>query len=173
MNKHENAPRRRRMSLADAEDHIEQSIRSGGIGPITERDVEAAAVHDRAQRATGAIVPSHELSPRAYLIMCGSVRRAMDLMAELDTQRAPADLDRVRHGVSHELESLARALEMPSVRGRHASTIIVDDVPRPDSVPLPFHAVPCSGFCGTSTDPDQLCDSCLAEVIQSSRQAGE
>jgi lipoate-protein ligase B len=89
---------------------------------------------------TGALVPNHELSPRTYLIMCGSVRRAVDLMAELDTTITPEDWDRVRHGVSHELETLARALELPNVRGRHADKVILDDPAlAPDkAVPLPF-----------------------------------
>lgn len=94
-----------------------------------------------AERETGAIVPEHRMAPRTYLIMCGSVRRAMDLMADLDTLRTPADLDRVRHGVSHELETLARALELPHVRGRHADVTLIDDEVKPltpDSVPLPF-----------------------------------
>jgi hypothetical protein len=90
-------------------------------------------------RTTGAVVPDHRLTPRSYLVMCGSVRRAMDLMAELDSTRTPEDLDRVRHGVSHELESLARALDLPAVRGRHADVTLSDDVPlTPDAVPLPF-----------------------------------
>lgn len=89
-------------------------------------------------RATGARVPDHQLSPRTYLVMCGSVRRAIDLMAELDSQRTPADLERVQHGVSHELETLARALELPSIRGRHADKVIIDEPLTPDSVPLPF-----------------------------------
>jgi hypothetical protein len=141
VSEHENAPGRRRMSLADAEDHIEQSIRSGGSGPVTERDIEAAAMHDRAQRATGAIVPNHELSPRTYLIMCGSVRRAMDLMAELDSLATPVDRERVQHGVSHELESLARVLELPHARGRHADVTILDDPPgrSSEAVQLPFN----------------------------------
>jgi lipoate-protein ligase B len=87
---------------------------------------------------TGAVVPNHELSPRSYLIMCGSVRRAMDLMAELDSLATPVDRERVQHGVSHELETLARELDLPHTRGRHADVTIVDQPLTPDSVPLPF-----------------------------------
>jgi hypothetical protein len=95
-------------------------------------------------RATGAIVPNHELSPRTYLIMCGSVRRAMDLMAELDSLATPVDRERVQHGVSHELESLARVLDLPHTRGRHADVTILDDSPvrSSEAVPLPFEEWP-------------------------------
>lgn len=90
-------------------------------------------------RATGAIVPNHELSPRTYLVMCGSVRRALDLMAELDSLATPVDRERVQHGVSHELESLAKMLDMPAPRGRHADVTLIDDVPPEQAaVPLPF-----------------------------------
>lgn len=91
------------------------------------------------RRVNGAVVPEHRLSPRTYVIMCGSVRRAMDLMAELDTSATPADRERVQHGVSHELETLARELQLPQVRGRHADVTLIDDAPlTPDAVPLPF-----------------------------------
>jgi len=91
------------------------------------------------RRATGAVVPNHEFTPRTYLIMCGSVRRAMDLMAELDSGRTAADLERVQHGVSHELESLAKMLDMPAPRGRHADVVIIDQpLGLEQDVPLPF-----------------------------------
>jgi len=91
------------------------------------------------RRPTGAVVPDHRLSPRTYLIMCGSVRRAMDLMAELDSVRTPEDRERVQHGVSHELETVAKLLELPHARGRHADVTLLDDIPlTPDAVPLPF-----------------------------------
>lgn len=140
----------RRWTLSDAEDRLEAQIRSGGKGPITEDDVRAAALIEAARRPTGAIVPSHQITPRAYLVMCGSVRRAMDLMAELDSLRTPADRERVQHGVSHELESLAKMLDMPAPRGRHADVVLVDDVPPEQSaVPLPFDAAARSAeMCG-------------------------
>jgi hypothetical protein len=97
--------------------------------------------HEKAPgRATGAVVPNHEFTPRTYLIMCGSVRRAMDLMAELDSTRTPEDLERAQHGVSHELETLARELDLPHVRGRHADVTLTDDAASPEqAVALPFN----------------------------------